>query len=277
MSDAAAGPLDLLGPGIARVRLPSPTLPPATTTNVWVLGSGPRVLVDPGSPWEAGLRSLVERVAELGVVASFLTHHHQDHASGAAWLRDHAGLEIWSHPTTGDRTGLRLDRTVQDGDVLELGSDRWQALLTPGHADGHLCLHRSDGEVVAGDMVAGEGTILLAPPDADLAAYLESLAALQRLSPRRLLPAHGPPLAPAGPVLDHYIHHRHARTDQVRQALARGPLSAVELAPMVYPELPASVLTVAAIQLQAHLDWLVQQGEVVPDDHGRHRLLSGPT
>jgi glyoxylase-like metal-dependent hydrolase (beta-lactamase superfamily II) len=235
------------------------------------------VLVDPGSPWEEGLRSLWERTAGLDITACFLTHHHQDHSSGATWLRDHAGLEVWSHPTTADRTGVALDRAVHDGDILELGRDRWQALLTPGHADGHLCLHRSDGEVVAGDMVAGEGTILLAPPDADLAAYLESLAALQRLGPRRLLPAHGPPLAPAADVLAHYIRHRHARTDQVRQALAAGPLSAAELAPKVYPELPSAVLPVAAVQLQAHLDWLVQRGEVGPVDGGRHRLLPAST
>ncbi len=270
MSHPPAGPREVLGPGIARIALPSPTLPPATTTNVWLLGEQEVLVVDPGSPWPTPLAGLIDQLAALPVRAVFLTHHHTDHASGARAVCDALGVPLWSHATTGERTGLALDRTLADGETLVLGSDRWQAILTEGHADGHLCLARDDGEVVAGDMVAGEGTILLAPPDADLAAYLASLARLRDRRPTRLLPAHGPALAPAVPVLDHYIAHRHARTDQARAALGPSPRSATALAPVVYPELPPTFLPIAALQLTAHLDWLVDQGAAL-----RHPAAGG--
>ncbi len=270
-----AGPLEAEGAGVRRVRVPSPTLPPAKDTNAWVLGDRDVIVVDPGCPWPATQASLAARLDGLRVVAVFLTHHHIDHASGALDLCARTSAPLWSHATTGERANLSLDRCIAPGEVLSTDAGDWTTVLTPGHADGHLCLHNGEtGDVVAGDMVAGEGTILLAPPDADLAAYLTSLQRLRDLSPRRLLPAHGPALAPALPVLDEYIAHRHARTAQVLGCLSAGPLTALQIAREVYPDLPAHFLGFAAVQVQAHLDWLLHRAHVQSVD-SEHYAIPG--
>ena len=130
---------------------------------------------------------------------------------------------------------------------------------------GHLVLQdAASGMVVAGDMVAGVGTIAIEPHDGGhLATYLASLDALRALRPTALLPAHGPVLHEADSVLAFYIAHRHGRTDQIRRALDEGGAStALGLAPRVYTELDPRFYPLAAVQISAHLIFLAEQGLV---------------
>lgn len=258
-----------LAPGLSVVPLKSPTLPPATRTNAWLLGQRDVVVVDPASPWDGPRQAFLDALDGRRVQAIFLTHHHVDHVSGAAWLAEQTGAPVLAHAETADRIELPVARLLDEGDVVQTDAGDWRCLHTPGHAPGHLCLWRAPlpgddrGELVAGDMVAGEGTILLDPPEGHLQTYLDSLERLLGLGPSRLLPAHGPAL-PDGPArLQAYIAHRHARTAQVQAALAAaGDASSHDLASVVYPDLPAAFLPIAARQILVHLVWLRERGLV---------------
>ena len=59
---------------------------------------------------------------------------------------------------------------------------KWQVLQTPGHHPGHICL-LGDAGLVAGDMVAGIGTILIPPSEGDMDQYLQQLQRLIDLKP----------------------------------------------------------------------------------------------
>lgn len=250
---------------LAVVPVRSPTLPPATHTNCWLLGRDRLVVVDPASPWAEPQQALLDGLLGRPVRAVFLTHHHPDHTSGLAELVRQTGAEVWAHPQTASRVRHRVDRLVQDGEILDLDGSRWTALHTPGHAPGHLCLLDEEGTVVAGDMVAGTGTIVLDPPEGHLGQYLASLQRLSDLGAERLLPAHGPVIEDGQALLAEYIAHRHQRSDQVRSALARrAPARPLDLVPDIYPELPALFHPVAARQVLCHLQWLDDQGEARP-------------
>jgi len=248
----------------------SPTLPPATHTNAWILGRQAPVVVDPASPWQEERDRLAGALAPAAPQAILLTHHHHDHVSGAADLAARTGAPIWAHAETAARLSLPVDRLLVDEERLDLEGGVWTVLHTPGHAPGHLCLLReADGELIAGDMVAGEGTIVLDPPEGDLALYLASLARLQARGARRLHPAHGPSLEDGPATLQTYVAHRHARTAQIREALARRPGSRPrDLVPLVYGELPELVQLLAARQVLCHLLWLAdrQQARRLDDD-----------
>ncbi len=124
-----------------------------------------------------------------------------------------------------------------------------------------MFVDRASRAVVAGDLVAGIGTILIDPVEGDLGDYLDSLAHMRSLEPSVLLPAHGPALPQADAVLAFYIAHRHQRTEQVRQALDRaGRSSPLELARAVYADLPAAVHALGAVQITAHLQWMEAHG-----------------
>jgi glyoxylase-like metal-dependent hydrolase (beta-lactamase superfamily II) len=152
---------------------------------------------------------------------------------------------------------------LEDGDQLDCGGRLLEVHHTPGHAPGHLVFQDPESKaVIAGDMVAGVGTIVISPEDGDLGQYLESLEHLRTLQPSVLLPAHGDPLMHPEAILSFYIAHRHQRTNQIRRALdSAGRASPLDLAPAVYPELKPEIYPLAAIQILSHLRWLAQQGE----------------
>lgn len=255
--------------GVSVVPVRTPTLPPATHTNAYVLGEHRVTIVDPASPWEDQQALLAGALAGLQVERILLTHHHIDHSSGAEDLRRRTGAPIYAHPDTAARLSFPIDILLGDGDLVETDAGRWRVLHTPGHAAGHLALHdAASGAVVAGDLVAGEGTIVLDPPEGHLATYLASLARVAALQPTTVLPAHGPPLGPE--VLATYTAHRHARTEQIRVALrTHGEAAPEDLVPAVYPSLHPFLAPVAARQLLCHLVWLVEQGEVTEGSQGR--------
>ena len=117
-------------PGVVMVPLRTPTLPPATHTNAYLLGTGPMVLVDPGSPHrdeQERLHAAVAAAAErLGrrLTAIWITHHHPDHVGGVAAAAAAFDVPVAAHPATAERLaarGIRVNAFFHDGEVQELG------------------------------------------------------------------------------------------------------------------------------------------------------------
>lgn len=251
----------------------TPTLPPATHTNAVVLGARRVTVVDPASPWPEEQQATADALADLQVEAILLSHHHVDHVSGAEDLRRRTGAPVLATAETAARVSFAVDRIIADGDQIRTDAGDWRVLHTPGHASGHVVLDRGD-VVVAGDLVAGVGTIVLDPPEGVLARYLDSLARVRDLGARRVIPAHGPVLDDGPAILDMYIHHRHLRTGQVRQALAaHGPCAPATLVPTIYGALPELIAVVAARQVLCHLHWLAGAGEVREQADGLFDLI----
>ncbi len=259
---------------VERLALKSPTLPPATTTNCLLLGDTEMAIVDPASPWAPEQDRLVQRLKGLAdegrsAACIVLTHHHHDHVGGVQALREAMNLPVLAHPRTAELLSgsLVVDDTLEEGDVLETGQQVWQVLHTPGHATGHICLfHEATGEGIVGDMLAGEGTIVLDPPEGNLEDYIASLERLMGLNARRLYPAHGPALEDPQGILAHYIQHRHARTRQVADAgRAMEHFRPEDLVPKIYAEIPKTFWPIAARQVLCHLQYLVKQGDMVEE------------
>ena len=264
--------------GLTVLALPTPTLPPATTTNTSFVGRHDAWVVDPATPWDtprAQLLAAARAVTSAGrtLRGIVLTHHHPDHVGAAAWLRDQVGLPILAHPLTADLLGdrLRVDRHLEEGDVLvgsEARDDRWHVLHTPGHAPGHVCLWEPVRRLlVAGDMVAAVGTIVIAPPDGHMTTYLTQLARLAGLAPARIVPAHGEVIDDPAERLRFYIAHRHEREDRVVAALDASPQDLPTLTAKSYPDVPRALHGLAAGSALAHLVRLEEGGHArrLPD------------
>jgi glyoxylase-like metal-dependent hydrolase (beta-lactamase superfamily II) len=257
--------------------LRTPTLPPATHTNAYLVGRTRRVLVEPASPYDDEIDRALEWLTRSGadrtIEALVLTHHHVDHVGGAMALRARLGVPIWAHAATCDRLAgaVEVDRVLVDGERIDLGDVALEALHTPGHAPGHLCfLETQSGAMIAGDMVASVGTILIEPSDGDMRAYLASLARMAERRPSVLLPAHGAPILDPATKLADYRRHRLWREAQIVDALAvRGEASAAELVPTVYADAPEKVWPLAALSIEAHLIKLAGDGVVEAIDGGR--------
>ncbi len=259
VSTASPPPAWSPAPDLDVFALRTPTLPPATATNT-VLAEHAPFIVDPATPFDAERSTLLAALDARTAAgrtprAIVLTHHHADHVGAAAWLASRAGLPIWAHARTAALLEgvLEVDRALEPGE--QLGT--FTIHHTPGHASGHIVLHdAARGILIAGDMVATIGTIIVDPPDGHMASYLASLRALMALGAKLLVPAHGAPIEGAAAVtahLSHYLAHRAQREAQVLAALGPEPRSLDALTRAAYPELASPLLPLARRSALAHL------------------------
>jgi glyoxylase-like metal-dependent hydrolase (beta-lactamase superfamily II)/8-oxo-dGTP pyrophosphatase MutT (NUDIX family) len=259
-------------PGVVMAPLPSSTIPPATHTNCLMVGEKECLLVDPGTDDPQaldGLEKLLARLEGRRVVAIAVTHHHRDHTAGASEMRRRLGVPLLAHPLLAGSLGA--DRVLHDGEVLTLaaqGGDDWhvQALFMPGHTQDHVVFHEPDrGVVIAGDLVSGLSTVVIDPPDGDLAAYMRSVERVAALHARVLFPGHGPPTGGVRPRLLALLEHRRERERRVLDALSKGTGSIDSLLPLVYADVPESQWKWARRSLLAHLLALEARGAAKRD------------
>ncbi len=272
-TDAERARLDLME-GVCLLAARSTTLPPATHTNAVLLGgaAGATFLIDPaahGGDERARFDRLLEAV--LGarpLTAIVCTHHHADHVADVARLAAKHGAPVWAHAETAARVSFKVDRHLREGDRLATAVAAFGVVHTPGHAPGHLCLFDEAARLlVAGDMIAAEGSILIDPDDGHMGRYLESLERLIGLAPRGVVPAHGPLIVEGAARLAEQRGHRHARQQRV-EAAARGT-DVREIVKVVYgADTPAAMLPFAERSVLAALRWAEERG-VAAEEQGR--------
>jgi len=190
-------------------------------TNTWVLREpdGARsVVIDPGPEILSHLDAIAERAGDVAAV--LLTHHHADHSEAARAFAERVGCGVRAL----DPAYTLGDEGLTDGDVVAVDGLEVHVIGTPGHTGDSLSfLVPAEGAVLTGDTVLGRGTTVVAHPDGQLGAYLDSLDRLHALAAaheiRTIWPGHGPVIEDALPVLDYYIAHRRERLEQVSAAV----------------------------------------------------------
>ena len=186
-------------------------------TNTWVLrepGARRSVVIDPGPPDESHLDAVAELAGDVGVV--LLTHHHLDHSEAAKQFAERVGCGVRALDPE-----YRLgSEGLGGGDVVEVDGLEIRVVSTPGHtADSLSFVLPAERAVLTGDTVLGRGTTVVAHPDGQLGAYLDSLDRLHGLAEAHeigtIWPGHGPVIDDALGALDYYIAHRGERLQQV--------------------------------------------------------------
>ncbi|MBL8728292.1 MAG: MBL fold metallo-hydrolase [Planctomycetes bacterium] len=262
-------------PGIVMAPLRTPTLPPATTTNCYIVGHEKLWVVDPGSPHQSEQLRLVRLLEELTrggatLEGILLTHHHVDHVGGVNALSGALDLPVRGHPLTLSRLepGFRAGAALDDGMRVPLGTTPdgrpgWEllALHTPGHDRGHLCFRESRyGSMLVGDMLSTVSTIIVDPPEGHLATYLQSLERLAQSPMTTLYPAHGPALRDGHKLVAKYLRHRRQRESALLGALSTTGRTVEELLPQVYWDADPKLFPFAARSLLAGLHKLQEEG-----------------
>lgn len=272
-------------PGVLLAALRTPTRPPATHTNTYLIGTEMPYVVDPApvDPVEQDkLWSLLDELTAEGRSPKgiLLTHYHPDHVGAVAACQQRYGLSVRAHRDTMARLeGIDFGECVEEGEELDLGTSpdgqlgwKLRAYHVPGHAPGHLAFQESRYQaLVLGDLVSTLSSILIDPRDGHLATYLNSLKLLESVADGTVYPGHGPPAREGRKAIEAALRHRRDRERQLLRALTPELQSVAVLVPQVYQDVDENMWELAGRSLTSGLIKLQEEGKVEEED-GRYRL-----
>lgn len=249
-----------LSPLARRILAPNPSIFTGPGTNTYLVGIDEIVVIDPGPDDPKHLDAIVgcggDRIRWIAV-----THTHPDHAPGVAGLKARTGAEVLAF---GPKDGLKPDRKIGDGFCIEATEFRLTAVHTPGHASNHLCyLLEEERMLFSGDHIMEGSTVVIHPPDGDMAAYFDSLAKIRKLRLRSIAPGHGRVIEKPNDTIDWYIDHRKAREKAVLAALKKAGTAKIDqLVPIVYADVDEAHQQIARFSMHAHLIKLAAEKKV---------------
>jgi glyoxylase-like metal-dependent hydrolase (beta-lactamase superfamily II) len=93
---------------------------------------------------------ILDAVSGLTVKAVLTTHGHADHIQAVARITARLGVPVHIHPGDQPLAGMTDALPIGDGEVIDIGTLRFEAIHTPGHTPGSTCF-RLGSHLFSGD------------------------------------------------------------------------------------------------------------------------------
>ncbi len=273
------GTAEEVAPGVRRVVANNPGSYTFLGTNTYIVGQGEVAIIDPGPADAAHLDAIAAATRGERVSHILLTHRHHDHCEGAKPLQARLGGIICGFGLAGEQpvahipgvedhvdTTFRPDRTLKHGDEIRGRGWSLDVIHTPGHAPDHLCFALvGQRTVFTGDHVMGWNTTVIAPPEGNLADFLDSLEKLAARNDKVFLPGHGGRILTPRRVVRAYLMHRKWREQTILACLDEGVNTIPPIVDRLYGDLEDALKGAAALSVLAHLEYLIERGQVEID------------
>jgi glyoxylase-like metal-dependent hydrolase (beta-lactamase superfamily II) len=286
------GQADRIRPLIRRVVAENPGPFTFTGSGTYIIGRGTVAIIDPGPAIKDHVAAVMKAVAGEAVSHILVTHTHLDHSGAVSQLQERCGAKTYGFGPHG--SGRVKSIEGMDEVALEEGADHafspdirlkngdqvagpdWtlEAVHTPGHCSNHLCYALiEDKALFTGDHVMGWSTTVVAPPDGDMRAYMDSLNKLLLRADTAYYPTHGAPIPDPVPFVEALIGHRLERERQILDALRPGAARIADIVPAIYADVPKFLYPAAGLSVLAHLIDMAERGLVTSDGPPRHDSL----
>lgn len=253
-------------------------------TNTYLIGKENLAIIDPGPLDLDHLEVILNALDGRPLTHIFVSHTHKDHSPLAKELKSQTGATIYAEGphraarvlNTGENNPLKEssdlefspDVELSDGQIIDGGDWRMQAVHTPGHTTNHCAFAYIERETLfSADHVMAWSTSFVGPPDGSMSDYMTSLDKLIEREDRHILPGHGPEVIAPKDFLPGLRDHRKARERAILNAVKKhGNLFMPQIVDLVYQGLDERLKLAASLSTLAHLEDLVAQGEIKTDD-----------
>ena len=266
-----------LAPGIVRLVANNPGPFTYKGTNAYILGQGRDIaLMDPGPDDDAHFDATMAAIGTRRLTTIIVTHTHHDHVDGLPRLVAATGAKTAGYgrrasgarkksPSGGEYVDLDFvpDIALVDGSRFEGDGYALTALHTPGHAPDHLCFALDGAALLfSGDHVMAWNTSVVAPPEGNMRAYMQSLETLHERNDAAFLPGHGGRVLQPKRVVKAFLVHRRMREEAIFDCFRKGHSTIEAIVPVVYRGLDSRLLSAASLSVAAHVEHLVERGRV---------------
>ena len=253
-------------PGVARALSPmarrilalNPGPRTGLGTNTYMVGIDEIAVIDPGPMDQAHLDSIIGCGGDL-IRWILVTNADDDHAGAVPELAKQTGAIVMAF------CDIDCDEVLTDGQQLVGTEFRLTTKHLPGPSAKNVgFMLEEERMLISGDLIVdGPSVGLHAPPEGDMAAYIESLESLKKLRLKRIAPAHGYVIEDPKPVIQEYIDHRLAREAEILKALGKETMHIDDLVAKVYGEIEEEeIIDLANNNVLAHLVKLRKDGKV---------------
>jgi glyoxylase-like metal-dependent hydrolase (beta-lactamase superfamily II) len=144
--------------------------------NVYLVLDERPILVDAGMMAGPTLKNIKKYIDPKKIETIVLTHCHHDHSGGAPEIKEATGAKLMlsvkevgcvgddlttvSYLFGQEAPEYKVDGTLSNGMVLDIGKWKLEVLETPGHSEGSICLYeRTEKVLFSGDTVFPDGNI----------------------------------------------------------------------------------------------------------------------
>jgi len=259
-----------IAPGIHNV-ITEPAPVSGVTNTYVIIGTEGAIWVDTGWDREGEAHARIDYWQELGrpqLKGIVVTHRHPPHWGNAPAIQKVTGAPIIATAVEKEAieermAGARVDRVVQDGERLGLGSVTIEFVHAPGHTYGSLAVFvREARALFTGDNVMGTGSSVVNPGEGEIALFLQTMEKFIRYDPAVIYPGQGPLITSPRAKLRELIQHRREREEQIVDLLKHGPKSVPDLFRIIYSGLDERLSHLARNQIRSHLIKLESDGRV---------------
>ncbi len=257
---------------VKKITAPNPGVFTGGGTNTYLVGIEDLTLIDPGPNIKEHIDEII-RVGENKIKRILVTHTHTDHSPAALPISKVLNVPMYGRLIDGessweDETFIP-DVILNDADIIKTDEYTLEVIHTPGHASNHLCfLIKELNCLITGDHIMDGSTVVIGPPDGNMADYLESLNKLFKYKIDCLAPGHGNFMYEPKKIIESIIRHRLSREAKVLRRLKDvGDIDLESLTAIVYDDVPEQLHPIAKFSLEAHLLKLLKEGVIKKDNN----------
>ena len=257
---------------VKKITAPNPGVFTGGGTNTYLVGREDLTLIDPGPNIKEHIDEII-RAGENKIKRILVTHTHTDHSPAALPISKVLDVPMYGRLIDGessweDETFIP-DVILNDADIIKTDEYTLEVIHTPGHASNHLCfLIKELNCLITGDHIMDGSTVVIGPPDGNMADYLESLNKLFKYKIDCLAPGHGNFMNEPKKVIESIIRHRLSREAKVLRRLEDvGDIDLESLTAIVYDDVPEQLHPIAKFSLEAHLLKLLNEGVIKKDNN----------